>query len=124
MARTDAMVLGGGIVGVSVALQLARRGLCVALVERAGVGEQTSYGNSGVIEGSTVLPPAFPSSFSALTARRPQARERSQLSSVVPAAGGALAHWPFAPPRSQSGSSRPRGSTARCLPPLSPSTRR
>ncbi len=66
MARTDAMVLGGGIVGVSVALQLARRGLSVALVERAGVGEQTSYGNSGVIEGSTVLPPAFPASFSAL----------------------------------------------------------
>ncbi|MEP7030264.1 MAG: FAD-binding oxidoreductase [Pseudolabrys sp.] len=66
MARTDAIVLGAGIVGVSIALHLAKRGLSVALVERAGVGEQTSYGNSGVIEGSTVLPPAFPSSFSAL----------------------------------------------------------
>ena len=66
MARTDAMVLGGGIVGVSVALQLARRGMSVALVDRAGIGEQTSYGNSGVIEGSTILPPAFPSSLKAL----------------------------------------------------------
>ena len=66
MARTDAMVLGAGIVGVSVALQLARRGMSVALVERAGIGEQTSYGNSGVIEGSTILPPAFPSSLKAL----------------------------------------------------------
>ncbi len=66
MARTDAIVLGGGIVGVSIALQLAKRGMSVALVERAGIGEQTSYGNSGVIEGSTVLPPAFPSSLSAL----------------------------------------------------------
>jgi D-amino-acid dehydrogenase len=66
MARTDAMVLGAGIVGVSVALQLARRGIGVALVDRAGIGEATSYGNSGVIEGSTILPPAFPSSFSAL----------------------------------------------------------
>ncbi len=66
MARTDAIVLGAGIVGTSVALQLARRGLSVALVDRAGVGEQTSYGNSGVIEGSTVLPPAFPSSLTAL----------------------------------------------------------
>ena len=66
MARTDAMVLGAGIVGVSVALQLARRGMSVALVDRAGIGEATSYGNSGVIEGSTILPPAFPSSFSAL----------------------------------------------------------
>ncbi len=38
----------------------------MALIDRAGVGEQTSYGNSGVIEGSTILPPAFPSSFNAL----------------------------------------------------------
>ena len=66
MARTDAIVLGGGIVGVSIALQLAKRGMSVALVERAGIGEQTSYGNAGVIEGSTVLPPAFPSSLVAL----------------------------------------------------------
>jgi D-amino-acid dehydrogenase len=61
MARTDAMVLGAGIVGTSVALHLAKRGLSVALVDRAGVGEQTSYGNAGVIEGNTVFPPAFPS---------------------------------------------------------------
>ncbi len=66
MARTDAIVLGAGIVGTSIALQLAKRGTAVALVDRAGVGEQTSYGNSGVIEGSTILPPAFPSSFGAL----------------------------------------------------------
>ena len=61
MARTDAMVLGAGIVGTSVALHLARRGLSVALIDRAGVGEQTSYGNAGVIEGNTIFPPAFPS---------------------------------------------------------------
>ncbi len=66
MARTDAIVLGAGIVGTSIALQLAKRGLSVALIDRAGVGEQTSYGNSGVIEGSTILPPAFPSSLAAL----------------------------------------------------------
>jgi D-amino-acid dehydrogenase len=66
MARTDAIVLGAGIVGTSIALHLVKRGLSVALVERASVGEQTSYGNSGVIEGSTMLPPAFPSSFGAL----------------------------------------------------------
>ena len=61
MARTDAIVLGAGIVGTSVALQLAKRGMSVALIDRGGVGEETSYGNSGVIEGSTILPPAFPS---------------------------------------------------------------
>ncbi len=63
MARTDVIVLGAGIVGTSVALQLARRGMSVTLIDRGGVGEETSYGNSGVIEGSTILPPAFPSSF-------------------------------------------------------------
>ena len=66
MARTDAIVLGAGIVGTSVALQLARRGLSVALVERVGLGEQTSFGNAGIIEGNTVFPPAFPSSLRAL----------------------------------------------------------
>jgi D-amino-acid dehydrogenase len=66
MARTDAIVLGAGIVGTSVALHLVKRGLSVALVDRAGVGEQTSYGNSGVIEGSTILPPAFPAGLAAL----------------------------------------------------------
>ena len=66
MARTDAMVLGAGIVGVSVALHLAKRGMSVALVDRAGVGEQTSYGNAGIIEGNTIFPPAFPSDPGAL----------------------------------------------------------
>ena len=66
MARTDAMVLGAGIVGTSIALHLARRGLSVALVDRAGIGEQTSYGNAGIIEGNTIFPPAFPSSAGAL----------------------------------------------------------
>jgi len=63
VARTDAMVLGAGIVGTSIALHLAKRGLSVALVDRAGVGEQTSYGNAGIIEGNTIFPPAFPSDF-------------------------------------------------------------
>jgi glycine/D-amino acid oxidase-like deaminating enzyme len=59
-------VLGAGIVGTSIALHLAKRGLSVALIDRAGVGEQTSYGNAGVIEGNTVFPPAFPSDPGAL----------------------------------------------------------
>ena len=66
MARTDAIVLGAGIVGTSIALHLAKRGLSVALIDRAGVGEQTSYGNAGIIEGNTVFPPAFPSDLGAL----------------------------------------------------------
>src|SRR5262249_12503631 len=61
MARLDALVLGAGIVGTSIALHLAKRGLAVALVDRHAPGEETSYGNAGVIEGNTIFPPAFPS---------------------------------------------------------------
>jgi D-amino-acid dehydrogenase len=60
VARTDAIVLGAGIVGTSVALHLVKRGLSVALVDRGGPGEETSYGNTGVIGGAGVLPTAFP----------------------------------------------------------------
>jgi D-amino-acid dehydrogenase len=66
MARTDAIVLGAGIVGTSTALHLAKRGLSVALLDRRGAGEETSYGNAGIIEGNTVFPPSFPSGLSAL----------------------------------------------------------
>ncbi len=66
MARTDAIVLGAGIVGTSIALHLVKRGLSVALVDRRGPGEETSYGNSGVIEGNTVFPHPFPTSIGAL----------------------------------------------------------
>ena len=68
-----------------------KRGLAVALVDRAGVGEQTSYGNAGIIEGNTVFPPAFPSDFADLPAHRAQAGDRGQLSPVVSAANRALA---------------------------------
>jgi D-amino-acid dehydrogenase len=66
LARTDAIVLGAGVVGTCVALHLAKRGVAVALVDRAGVGEQTSFGNAGIIEGNTVFPPAFSSDWRAL----------------------------------------------------------
>ena len=66
MARTDAVVLGAGIVGTSIALHLAKRGLSVSLVDRRGPGEETSYGNAGVIEGNTLLPHPFPADLSAL----------------------------------------------------------
>jgi D-amino-acid dehydrogenase len=66
MARTDVLVLGAGIVGTAIALHLAKRGLAVALLDRAGPGEGTSYGNTGIIEGNTILPHAFPSDLGAL----------------------------------------------------------
>jgi|1185.fasta_scaffold1323373_2 glycine/D-amino acid oxidase-like deaminating enzyme len=49
MPVVDAVVLGAGIVGTSTALQLVKRGLAVALIDRRGPGEETSYGNAGMI---------------------------------------------------------------------------
>ena len=80
MARTDAIVLGAGIVGTAIALHLAKRGLAVALVDRRGPGEETSYGNAGIIEGNTVFPAAVSVGLRALAAHRAQTRAGSQLS--------------------------------------------
>ena len=66
MAHTDIIVLGAGIVGTSIAVHLAKRGMSVALVDQRGPGEGTSYGNAGIIEGNTVFPPAFPSNWAEL----------------------------------------------------------
>lgn len=66
MARTDAIVLGAGIVGTSVALHLAKCGLAVALIDRRAAGEETSYGNAGIMEGNTIFPPAFPNDLARL----------------------------------------------------------
>ncbi len=66
MARVDVIVLGAGIVGTSIALNLSKRGLAVALVDRSGAGEGTSYGNTGIIEGNTIFPQVFPSDWRAL----------------------------------------------------------
>jgi D-amino-acid dehydrogenase len=66
MARTDAIVLGAGIVGVSVALHLVKRGLAVTLIDRGEPGQGTSYGNAGIIEANTLFPAAFPTSLKSL----------------------------------------------------------
>jgi len=66
VARSDVIVLGAGIVGTSVAVHLAKRGLAVALIDRGGPGEGTSYGNAGIIEGNTIFPAAFPSDWATL----------------------------------------------------------
>ena len=59
MART-AIVLGAGMVGVSVALHLRQRGWDVVLVDRKGPGEGASFGNSGLIQREAVYPHPFP----------------------------------------------------------------
>src|SRR6202000_200105 len=56
----DVIVLGAGIIGVSSAVHLQDRALRVALVDRRGPGEETSFGNAGLIERSSIVPYGFP----------------------------------------------------------------
>ena len=60
MMRSDVIVLGAGMVGVSSALHLQQRGRSVALIDRRGPGEETSYGNAGIIQREGVVPYPFP----------------------------------------------------------------
>ncbi|GAB5467614.1 MAG: FAD-binding oxidoreductase [Rhodospirillales bacterium] len=46
-ARVDVVVVGGGIVGASTALELSERGLEVALCEKGGIGHEQSSRNWG-----------------------------------------------------------------------------
>lgn len=58
--RADVVVLGAGIVGVSVALHLQKRGRATVLVDRRAPGEETSFGNAGLIQREAVYPYGFP----------------------------------------------------------------
>ncbi len=58
--KTDVLVLGAGMVGISAALHLQARGRTVVLADRRGAAEETSYGNAGLIQREGVVPHAFP----------------------------------------------------------------
>lgn len=56
----DVLVLGAGMIGVSVAVHLARRGRSVLLVDRREPGRETSFGNAGIIQREGIRPHLFP----------------------------------------------------------------
>jgi D-amino-acid dehydrogenase len=60
LRNADVIVLGAGIVGAATALQLQRRDRSVVLIDRRGAGEETSYGNTGIIQREGVVPYPFP----------------------------------------------------------------
>lgn len=66
--QADVIVLGAGIIGVSTALHLQERGRTVLLVDRGEPGAETSHGNAGLIERSSVVPYAFPRDLATLAA--------------------------------------------------------
>ncbi|MEO1102277.1 MAG: FAD-dependent oxidoreductase [Pseudomonadota bacterium] len=57
---THVCIIGAGIVGVSTAIWLRRDGHDVTLVDRAGPGEGTSFGNAGVLASCSIVPVTGP----------------------------------------------------------------
>jgi D-amino-acid dehydrogenase len=59
--HADVVIVGGGVIGVSIALELAQRGAAVLVLEsRDRPGLECSYGNSGLIAPSHCIPLAAP----------------------------------------------------------------
>lgn len=59
-------VLGAGMVGVCTALELQKRGAVVTLIDRKQPGQETSYGNAGVLARSSLIPINNPSMLGSL----------------------------------------------------------
>ncbi len=89
MVRTDVLVLGAGIVGTSAALHLVKSGVSVVLVDRRAPGEETSYGNAGIIESNTFFPYPLPKPDRLLAIALKQATEANYHLSHLPR----LAPW-------------------------------
>ena len=58
--KSSIHVLGAGIVGISCALELQRRGYRVTLIDRRGPGKEASSGNAGLLSYSNITPLASP----------------------------------------------------------------
>lgn len=54
------VIIGAGIVGVSTAIWLQRKGIDVVLVDKGGPASGTSYGNAGVLAAASVVPVTVP----------------------------------------------------------------
>lgn len=94
--EVDVVVLGAGMIGVSAALHLQAAGRSVAIVDKhpAPAGE-TSYGNSGVIEGSVIAPHYFPRDLKKLWryARNATSEANYHVSALASVAPWLFSYW-------------------------------
>jgi D-amino-acid dehydrogenase len=91
----DTVVLGAGIVGVCVAVHLQKRGRQVALVDRKLPGNETSFGNAGLIQREGVYPYAFPRGLGTLLryARNQSPDVRYHADDILKVAPFLLQYW-------------------------------
>ncbi|MCH4562742.1 FAD-binding oxidoreductase [Halomonas sp. EGI 63088] len=98
----ETIVLGAGMVGVSIAWHLVRRGRSVLLVDRHPPGRETSFGNGGLIQREAVRPYPFPRDLRKLLSVLPNRRVdiRYSLRGILASAGPLFSYWRHsAPPR-------------------------
>lgn len=100
MARRS-IVLGAGMVGVSIAWHLAQRGHEVTLVDRREPGQETSFGNAGIIQREAVRPYPFPRDMKTLLGVLPNHRVdiRYRPGGMFHAASPLLRYWQSSAPR-------------------------
>jgi D-amino-acid dehydrogenase len=55
-SSADVIVIGAGIIGVSAAIAVQQRGSSVILLDRREPGQETSYGNAGVLSSGSIMP--------------------------------------------------------------------
>jgi D-amino-acid dehydrogenase len=93
--KFDTVVLGAGIVGVCVAVHLQKRGRQVALLDRKLPGNETSFGNAGLIQREGVYPYAFPRGLDTLLryARNQSADVRYHADAILKTAPFLWQYW-------------------------------
>ena len=87
--KTDITVLGGGVIGLSIALRLLNAGREVVLIDPEVPGTGTSFGNAGTIAEYAVLPVGSPEIIKQLPSlllnkNSPIAIKRSAILTLVP----------------------------------------
>lgn len=61
--RSSVVIIGAGVAGASCALELARRGVDVTVIDKRGIGHGCSYGNAGWITPCFAMPLPMPGMF-------------------------------------------------------------
>ncbi|MDR5874905.1 FAD-binding oxidoreductase [Halomonas sp. CUBES01] len=90
-----AVVLGAGMVGVGIAWHLQQRGFQVTLVDRRQPGQETSFGNAGIIQREAVKPYPFPRDLKTLLSVLPNRRVdiRYRTGGMLKAVSPLLSYW-------------------------------
>ena len=106
--KFDSIVLGAGMVGISCALHLQSRGRSVALLDRRGPAEETSFGNAGMIQREGVVPYMFPREWGTIFkyALNNTSEAYYQLSSLPSVAPWLFRYWRASTPEGEARSAK------------------